>query len=774
MDGRSDVYAVGCVLYEMLVGEPPYTGPTAQAITARKLTEPVPNLRTVRETIPVAVEGVVRKALARAPADRYATAQQLIDALGLARTPVPGTEVAGVVPRPADMRWKVLAGMATAIAAACLVFWGPWRSRAESPGGRVYRLSVPILPLAVSEHGAASQVALSPDGTRLAYVSGEGGTGQLYVRALAGSEAVPVNGASNVQGPFFSPDGEWLGFASGDTLKKVRLSDGSVVALCRAGWLHGATWGPDGTIVFSGVLQGLIGIGSVPANGGTPKVLLLPDSSRNEAYVLYPAFLPDGKAVLVTGAGPGGVAQDVSLLTLATGERRVLVKGGGNATYLASGHVVYGQDGALFAVRFDAGKRELTGKPIRVVPSVLMNLPMEPALAHFSVSLDGTLVYLSAGPGNANSPPDLAWVTPPGAVDTIPGFRGAMERADVGVIAGPRISPDAGRLLFWGYVRGSEGGGSGALSNEWVYDLKRRSLTKLSVEHATWFFSIWTPDGRSVVAAVADSATTRTRLLRQRADGVGPAEALTTSEGASYQQAYSISKDGRLLLFHESSLSQKSDIYVLDMSGGAPRPVLNGPAAESHPALSPDGRWLAYASDQLGHQEIYVTDFPAHSGRWQVSTGGGIAPAWSPDGSELYFQLTQFTNVALAAQIMMVAEFDGRGAAPNLGTPVEVLRGPFQLSNEYGRDYDVAPDGRRFLMVRRGQLDAPLDALTVIVNWFAESATRLPGTSRGSGGAQGGVIRPQPRDRVRKRLARRTDVVAEIRLRVARRRSPVV
>jgi serine/threonine protein kinase len=723
VDARSDLYAVGCVLYEMLAGEPPYTGPTAAAITARKLTEPVPSLRTVRESVPATLEAVVGKALARAPADRYTTAQQLIDALNLARTPVLGTQITPVPTSPGgEQRWKILA--AAAVVVALVAAWASWRS--STSGGtssQIYRLSIPIAPLAVSDHGPASQVALSPDGTRLAYVSGQGGSGQLYLRSLGGSDPVAVSGAANAQGPFFSPDGEWLGFASGDTLKKVRLADGSVVPLCHAGWLHGATWGPDGTIVFSGTVDGgQVGLLRVAADGGTPEVVLRPDSSRTEPFLLYPSFLPSGKDVLVTGGGPGGDARNVSLVTIATGERRVLFEGGGNAQYLPTGHLVYGQDGALFTVGFDPDKGEIQGTPVRGVPDVLMGLPLEVALAHFTVSRNGTLVYLPSRGGPTVLTSELVWADRAGAVDTIPGLREAIAQSDIGWTWGPRVSPDGKRLLFWSYHRGSIGG-YGAASNVWVFDLARRTLAKLSVDQPTWFFSIWSPDGRRVVATVGDSATSMTRLYAKRADGVGPAELLTHTDGPYFQQPYSFSADGRKLLFHQSMRGQNSDIYVLDMdAGGTARPFIDGPAFESHPALSPDGRWLAYVSDERGRFEVYLTDFPAHGGRWQVSTDGGTAPVWAPDGHTLYFQKLQWAN--FSDLVLMSAKIDDVGGAPSIGTPAEALLGPFAESNEFGRSYDIAPDGTRFLMARRSGLNAPLDLLTVVLNWTRELPSR--------------------------------------------------
>ncbi len=318
VDGRSDVYALGCVTYEMLVGEPPYSGPNAQAIMSKVLTQPVPSVRRDRETVPPAMEMAVHKALARLPADRFATADQFSAALrqsldtsisGVSYPAFPASPAA----RSSDRLWKIVASAMAAVALGAVALWGPWKGDDTSDPAPVYRLSVPIAPLAVTDHTPASAVALSPDGSLLAYVSGDGGMGQIYLRHLGASTATPLAGAENAQSPFFSPDGEWLGFVADEKLTKVRLSDGTRVTICKASMMHGASWGTDGTIVFGATEENGFGLSRVSADGGTPETLLTPGEAGG-TFLLYPELLPDGDGVLFTPVIGAGSARGISVL----------------------------------------------------------------------------------------------------------------------------------------------------------------------------------------------------------------------------------------------------------------------------------------------------------------------------------------------------------------------------------------------------------------------------------------------------------------------------
>jgi len=717
IDARSDVYALGCVTYEMLVGEPPHTGPNPQAIMAKVLTQPVPSVREARETVSVAMDGAITRALAKLPADRFATAQQFGEALQVSlasgAVPAAGPSRAGV----ARWLWPAVVTLAV-LALVAVAWWGPWRGRtSEAAPAGVFYLSMKIEPLAVTDHAPAPAVALSPDGTRLAFVTGEGGVGQIYQRRLDGPAVTPVPGATNAQAPFFSPDGQWLAFVSEGKLRKVSLTDGTTVALCDAPTMHGADWNRDGRIVLGASAANGWGLSQVSADGGEQTTLIERSDSSSVVYYLYPSWLPDGEGVLVTTADGAGHPIDISVIEIATGEQRVVLEGGGAARYVPTGHLVYSRDGALFAVPFDAARRTVTGTPVRVVSDALMGFPFEPPLAHFAIAANGTLVYLSSSGGDYIAE-RLAWVDRDGTLEPIEGL--FETGGDPATPWGPRVSPDGGRILFWSPSLELPTSAIGESGNVWLYDLTRQSLSKLSVEHPDFFWSTWTPDGERIVSIGAEAGEARGSLYIKPADGTGTMTRLTTAAPTRWQQPSSMTADGEWLLYHESESGRGFDIWALPLKrGGPPQPILDGPEGTLLPAISPDGRWLAYV--ELGPQgdRVFVTDFPAAQGRWQISANG-TAPLWSADGRTLYYQ-QQTPDGHLA--VFAVDVPDTPVFAP--GRTTMLFEGPFVGSIAFGRSYDIAPDGERFLMVRQPTGGEVLTNLAVVVNWFEELRRRV-------------------------------------------------
>jgi serine/threonine-protein kinase len=316
IDARSDVYALGCVTYEMLVGEPPHTGPNPQAIMAKVLTQPVPHVREARDTVSVVMDGTIAKALAKLPADRFATAQQFGEALQQSLTSDAVPSVATVATSRPRWQWPAVATLAVVVLGA-LALWGPWRGGGSPPASTgVLHLTMETEPLAVLQHVPSSVVRWSPDGAQLAYVAGQGPVGQIYLRRLDGTTTA-VPGAAGAQAPFFSPDGRWLGFVSGGKLRKVSLVDGSGATLSDAQELHGADWNQHGTIVLGGNYGNLWGLSLVSSDGGAQEQLLsVPGATNSGApnYYLYPTWLPDGRAVLFTTADAGGIAMDISVV----------------------------------------------------------------------------------------------------------------------------------------------------------------------------------------------------------------------------------------------------------------------------------------------------------------------------------------------------------------------------------------------------------------------------------------------------------------------------
>jgi serine/threonine-protein kinase len=426
VDGRSDVYALGCVTYETPVGAPPHPGPNAQAIIAKVLTQPVPSLREGRETVTPAMDAVVHKALSRLPADRFATAKQFGAALQQSSDPmISGVSFPGVASaaQGGDRTWKVAAAVMGAVALIALLFaWAPWKEGSSSGPTEVYRLSVPTGPVAATGHVASPAVAISPDGSLVAYVAGSGSRGPIFVRHLGSGTVTPVPGAENAFGPLFSPDGEWLAFVEDGMLTKTRLSDGTIVVLTGAAELHSAHWTDDGTILMGATVEGNFGLSRISEDGGTPEDVLSPANSH-AFFFLYPSLLPGGDGVVFTSANGSGLALGVWHLSLGTGEVTELVEGAGMARYLSTGHLLYAEAGGLYAAPFDPAEGVVTGAPVRVVRDALVQQPGEPTIAHFAVADNGTLVYL-ANEEAVDLEQEFVWVDRAGVEESIPFLSG--------------------------------------------------------------------------------------------------------------------------------------------------------------------------------------------------------------------------------------------------------------------------------------------------------------------------------------------------------------
>jgi len=736
VDRRTDIYSLAAVLYEMLAGEPPFTGATAAAVTAKKMLESVPPLRTVRDTVPGALDAVIRKGLARTPADRYATAQQFADALELARSLSGATAVEDLVShapaRDASRRRLVpwLLGTAAVVVAVAATSWltAAWiRSRGgwDTPPSVTFPL--PVEPLAVTNHGPAPVLAFSPDGGTLAYVSGPGGDGQLYLSRLDGHPATAVSGVTRAMGPFFSPDGKWIGYADAadSMLKKVPVIGGAAVPLAKVEDYHGGSWSRVGTIAFSGAEKsGGIGIWRVPEDGGAPQMVITTDSaSQKLPWLTFPSFLPDGRSLLYAAVGGNAIALNVSVLDIETGVHHVVLDKGGWARYVAPGYLVYAQDGVLYGVRFDAAKAQVTGTPVPLRRDIMMNLPYEFGLGHFDVSPTGTLTYLG-GPSYHESGDGLAWADREGRLTPLPDL-GLPNGWGRGINCVFHVSPDGRRLL------GNSPNGTVSSRSGWpesalfLYDLDRGSLTRLAPENMSSWFALWMPDGRRMVELMVEDSSQGAglppgNLFLRRIDGMGSVERLTKVPPARIAIPWSITADGsQVFYFEHDGTRNQADIWMVPTSGGqAPQKIFSRPGVnETDPAISPDGSWLAYVTDESGRDEIYLTDFPRLTQRWQVSSGGGAHPAWTRNGRELVF--TQAADFLTAFGLWSVPVTPG--AANPLGKQRLLFRNAGLYTQRVGTPFDPSPDGNRFLVLRKRPVDqAAVSHLTVVVNWTGE------------------------------------------------------
>jgi serine/threonine-protein kinase len=542
-------------------------------------------------------------------------------------------------------------------------------------------------------------VAISADGTQLAYVVGEGHLGQLYLRHLDSTEAVAVKGAENVQGPFFSPDGAWVGFEDDGEIKRISVEGGKSWTICDEGYPFGATWGPDGTIVYGD--QENFGLFRVPWDGGEPQRLTTVDREGGEFIHVNPQFLPGGEVVLFTAMDNAGISKEVAVVDLETGERiNLFTHGGSLARYLASGHIAYGLDGSLMVVPFNLESRQVTGRSEAVLDGLLMGFSMGSSLAHFAGADNGTLTYVSGPLVSAGS--RLVRVDRAGNAAPL----GQMEKR----LFGPRFSPDGSRLAMFVAISGEPG-------QVWVRDLGRGTLTRLTLE-GEGYWPVWSPDGRRIAFPSRRDSSPVVDLAWIEADGSSGAEWLTQSELS--EQPTTWTPDGKTLIYHRNDHPETAwDVMALEPGeAGEPRVLLGTRFIEAQADISPDGRWLAYVSDESGRFEVYVRSYPDLERKWQISSDGGAEPVWSPDGRELFYR-DEEGRVMTVVPITIEPDFSP-------GRPELLFEGEYVPSPGFGRNYDVAPDGRSFVMVEQ-VLPEDIEAeLQVVVNWFTELAELAP------------------------------------------------
>jgi serine/threonine-protein kinase len=713
VDKRSDLWAFGVVLTEMLTGRQVFAGETVSHVLASVLKDE-PDWTTLPPNTPAPIRRLLRRCLVKDRKRRFADAAdatlEIDDALTTAGAESPVRDATASRPPIPTVLWALAAG-ALAAAAAALATSALMRP-APPPAVQTSRFVVtPPAAQALAVSGFNRDLAISPDGSHLVYMAGA--QAQLMVRAIDRLDAEALPGIISGYAPFLSPDGRWIGFfttGAGTEMKKVSITGGSPVPLCRIkGRAFGASWGDDDTIVFA-TNDPSTGLLRVSARGGEPKVLTTPDPAKGEDDHLFPSVLPGGRGVLFTITATGGNADaQIAVLDLQTARQTTLIRGASHADYVHTGHVIYAMTGTLRAVRFDLATLTLRGDPVPVVEQVQT---LATGAANFSVSRNGTLVYVPNGTGVATGTSrSLVWVTRRGSEESIP----APARA----YFHPRLSPDGKRLAL--AIQDQE-------LDIWTWDFARRALERMTFGPASELFPVWTPDGGSLLFG---SSRTGGGIYRQRADMPGAVEQLTTSLGGLRVGApHSLSPDGRQLVVTQVS-SKGRDLFLLTVDGFTPhvagagqaQPLLQLPfASVMNGEISPDGRWLAYQSNESNQDEIYVRPFPAvGDGRWPISTGGGTQPLWAPNGRELFYR---HGNSLLSVPVETTRTFSA-------GTPTTVFEGPYfsPPAGLAGRTYDVSRDGQRFLMIKdapAGDPNAAAASIVVVLNWTEELKRLVP------------------------------------------------
>ena len=680
VDKRTDIWAFGALLYELLTGKPPFHGATVPETLVQVLTTEPDWSR-----VPGQVRPLLRRCLEKDSRQRL---RDIGDAMPLVNE---GEEVRRI------RRLPVVAIGAALIPVIAAVGWVAWREpqNAERP---LVRFSADLGPDAVP--GPGITVAVSPDGARIAYpVRTRGGEQMLATRALDQNQPTRIVGTEGAAAPFFSPDGQWVGFAARGKLNKVSIHGGAAVNLCDVLFFRGGAWLPDGSVVAS--LSNVRGLSRIDATGGTPRVLTQP--KPGEGNHRWPYALPGGKKVIFTASTTTG-GNNLQIVSLQTGEIQNLQIQGSFARYLPtgrnSGHLIYFNDGALFGVRFDADMAAPRSAPVPLLDDLAYSA--ETGGGQLDVSRTGLLVYLSSRTAEVWTP---AWIDAAGKVTPLLVKPGAYSHL--------RVSPDGNRITM--AVASDRG------SDIYVYDLRRDSMTRLTFNTQRNWSPIWTPDGQHI--AYSAGSPTGVTIEWVRSNGGG--QPVRLLENPAMLNLYAFTPDGKHLAYTEMNPQTGGDIWTLPLDSsdpehprpGKPELFLRTPVSDQVSGFSRDGRWIAYMSNESGRAEVYVRPFPGPGGQVQVSTEGGINARWSQHRRELFFEAPD--------RRIMLAEY----TIPDDSFAVVGRPRVWAGTRPYGPDWmDLAPDGKRvaILVGSVERADGNLHA-TFVLNFFDELRRKIGG-----------------------------------------------
>ena len=690
VDKRADVWAFGCVVYEMLTGRSLFSADDVSQTLARVL-ERQPDFSCLPPNLHPKIVGMLERCLEKEAKNRYGVISDarvdiqkvLTDPSGVFAQPVTAME-------PRTRLRTILPWVAAAVVlGAIIVGVAVWKLKPLEQRS-VMRFDYDLPESPQFNPNSAAALAVSPNGKQFVYSTSKG----LFMRSLDKLTPKLIVGTEGSSwSPFFSPDGKWIGYFSGGKLKKIAVNGGAPSSLCDVGSLLGAWWNEDNTIAYGQFASDIM---QISATAGTPESIVKVKSGN----LIDPQILPDGKSILYTHYA-GSAEQKIMVHSLKSGETKELFSGFG-ARYIPTGHIIYllPNNSSLFAIQFNPSRLEVKGEPVTVLEGV----------KRYAISASGTLAYIPGTAREAAARQILVWVNREGKEEPL--------------AAAPnqyflfRISPDGTRVALTV--------GETPKFNIWVLDMVRETMTRLTLEEGTDnAVPLWTPDGKRIVYA----SSREKNLLGggdvywRAANGTGQAEKLATSPSRGLNP-FSWSRNGKTLVLWELSLNPRgSDIGMVSMEGNHTRkPLLQEKYNETHPLVSPDGKWMAYASDESGKNEVYVCTFPdVNKGKWQISTNGGDSPLWSPDGRELFYHASDAT---MAVRVETEPDFKP-------GKPTVLFRRTYYGSLANMAVWDISPDGKRFLMMKEDASTGKPVAegprkINIVVNWTEELKQRAP------------------------------------------------